>query len=239
MEDAQRFRLKFMPQILPKTDGISLTARSIAGKELGSDYLDAFVFDDQSLVLAIGDVMGKGISSALLMAMVHVAVRGVSLDFNSPEMVLEKVNKILYGYLEQTESFITLLLTVYNQKNRELFYARAGHTLPLLYRAASEECEFLRSKGIFLGGKAQQSFEMQSIRMEEGDVLLLYTDGLLEAGNANGKHYGKQRLSKAIKYSAGMDAASIEEYIRFDLAQFTGNTPQKDDITMVILKAEQ
>ena len=240
LEDAQRIQLKFAPQAIPVVEGINLATRSITASEIGGDYLDVFVSGSQCLVLAIGDVMGKGVPAALLMAMAHVAVRAVLLsEFVSPELVLEKVNKILYDYLQQANSFITMLLAMYNEKTKQLVFARAGHNLPLLFRAAAQECEFLSSKGAYLGGKARQNFEKEAICLEQGDVLILYTDGLIEAVNAQGERYGKHRLIEVLKDSAGMDAASIEEFIRFDLAAFTGSTPQKDDITLIILKMEK
>ena len=234
--EIQKILLPSTPTDLPGFElrGLNLPARTLSG-----DYFDFLPVDDDHLGIVIADVSGKGVPASLIMAMCRSAVRIQSRGELSPAALLRGVNRQLYPDMKQ-DMFISMAYVVLDRRTGEAVVARAGHDAPLLYRASGGVVETLNPKGMAVGIDSGTVFDRicadQSFRLEAGDLLLLYTDGLTEALDASGHEFGLDRVREELSLEAPLGASSTLERLARSVRSFAGDAPQHDDITLIALR---
>ncbi|HBV86738.1 MAG TPA: hypothetical protein DEF42_08845 [Desulfosporosinus sp.] len=238
LETARRIQFDLMPRELPFLQGTSIGVRTIPANEVGGDYLDIFLTNSKHLGIAIGDVMGKGIPAALWMAMTKVAMRTAAKDYNQPHIAVSQVNSVLFPDLSRQGIFVTLFYALYDLDKKTLLFSNAGHLPPLLYRSKTRKIEPLQLKGAYIGGVENKIYQISGVRLEKGDIVLFYTDGLIEALNSDQKQFGIEKVAELLNSNALYDASQIIDRLIVDLGQFTGDYYQTDDITLAVLKVE-
>ena len=232
MRVAQLIQKTLLPKDLPALPGWQVNAYYQAARQVGGDFYDFIYFDDGRLGLVIGDVTDKGVPATLLMATTRSVLRAVAQRLVAPGEVLERVNEILYPDIPP-KMFVTCLYALLDPISGQLQYANAGHDLPH-YRHYDGDVTELRAIGMPLGLMPGMHYEEKETTLAPGESILFYSDGIVEAHNANREMYGFPRLMRLVEESEG--GTTLKELILEDLAAFTGpDWEQEDDITMVIL----
>ena len=226
-----------MPDRLPSIPGFSLAADWRAAREVAGDFYDIFPLAEGRWGIVIADVSDKGAPAALYMAMVRSLIRAVAERASSPAATLMQVNRALDAQ-SSAEMFVTVFYAILDPASRALTYANAGHNPPLVRRAAAPgRIEQLPLGGRFIGMLGEVSLADGALRLAPGDALVAYTDGLTDAENSERQDYGLARLNAAIT-AAPADALALLEHLLADLAAFTGDGPQPDDITLFVVTCE-
>lgn len=233
--EIQKILLPDEPPVLPgyETGGVNLPARSLSG-----DYFDYLRIDDDHAGIVIADVSGKGVAAALIMAMCRGAVRSHAHGQLSPSAVLKAVNRQLYPDMKE-DMFISMAYVILDRRTGEALLARAGHDAPLLHRASGAvECLNPRGMavGIDEGGVFDRICSDHPFRLGVGDLLLLYTDGLTEALDSEGREFGIDRLEQELAAFPGEGVGRTLERLSHSVREFAEGRPQHDDITLVALR---
>ena len=230
---ARRIQHALLPKDLPELEGWEIARHYQPAREVGGDFYDFLRLEDGRVGLVIGDVSGKGIAAALVMANTQSVLRAVAQrEGITPGRVLEEANEVLYAYIPPT-MFITCLYAILDPESGGLVYANAGHDLPYLHR--NSEAEELRARGMPLGLMPGMDYEEKEVTLEAGDSALFYSDGLVEAHNPKGEMFGFPRL-RALVAEYG-EEPSLEETLLEELYSFVGEGwEQEDDITLLTLK---
>jgi sigma-B regulation protein RsbU (phosphoserine phosphatase) len=202
-------------------------------EDIGGDLYDAFPSADGRLVLAIGDVSGKGIPAALFMARAVALLRGEALRERAPDRLLARMNAALCEH-NDTGMFVTLLVAFYDPRTGVLEYANGGHLAPA-HVTVSGWCGWLPlAPGLALGMSEEASYRTSTAQLSPGERVLLYTDGLTEAEDESGNFYGEARGLESLRRAARSD--DWVERVREDLRVFVGRARQSDDITLLGLE---
>ncbi|WP_025727335.1 PP2C family protein-serine/threonine phosphatase [Heyndrickxia ginsengihumi] len=221
----------------PVFEGGEVIGSSLPARLIGGDYYDFYPLNNGKIRIVIGDVMGKGIPAAMLMILTRGAFRSAAESNPSPGATLTAINQAIYADLRTLRSFVTLFCADWDPKTRILTYANAGHNLPIHVCGNSEAVKQVPIvKGIMIGGLPRQVYEEESIQLESLDMVFFYTDGIIEAQNKDGEQYKMDRLIQTLSIHREKDIEEIEKYVLESIHQFTEGVPQKDDITMVLLK---
>ncbi len=235
---AKSVQQKLLPRSLPTFESVIVSAACIPAYEVGGDYYDFFPLDDKRLGVLIGDVSGKGISAAFYITLAKGVIVSQVRGSGSPSDVLHRVNALLYGVMERGK-FVSMIYGIYNTHTREFSFSNAGHN-PLVVLRKSGDISTVAAKGMALGLDKGERFERAvttaSVTLEKGDCLLLYTDGVTEAMNAEHAEYGEERMMKTLR-NAPLHAADLISATLADVRKFAGKAHQHDDITLVALQA--
>ena len=223
-----------LPKEVLTLEGWQITPYYQPAREVGGDFYEFFELDAGKVGLAVGDATGKGIPAALAVTATSSMLRAVARDSGySPGEVLERVNETLVARIP-ANMFVTCFYAILEPESGRLNYANAGHDLPYLWH--SGECEELRARGMPLGLMPGMHYEEMEIVLQEGDSALLYTDGLVEAHDPEGKMFGFPRL-QALVSEHGEEARSLEAAVLEELYSFVGEGwEQEDDITLLTLR---
>lgn len=237
MHLARNIQAKLLNGKHPQFDGGEVRGTSLPARLIGGDYYDFYPLLNGKIRIVIGDVMGKGIPAAMLMILTRGAFRSAAESTQGPGETLSAMNQALYQDLRTLKSFVTLCCADWDPSTKTLTYANAGHHLPLHVRGASKDISVLsKVPGIMVGGLPNQSYQEQSVQVEDEDIIFFYTDGIIEAQNKDGDFYKSERLFQGLKECREKGVEEIKDHIMLSLNTFTSDVPQKDDITMVILK---
>jgi len=243
MEIAEALQNNLIPLQAPRVPGIQLAGRCIPAKQVGGDYFDYFRCGDRSVGLVVADVSGHSISSGIMMAITRGLLKSEEIHAQNPHRVLNEVNRSLFSDLVSAELFITMVYFSYEPDTRTLTFANGGHNPPVLLRAASDEPEFLDAEGMAIGFLADVQFEEKTCVLAPGDVLVLYTDGVVEAENTRKEQFGIRRFVDAVKRLRGRPSEEIVEgTYRAVMSHMGGGDPryrQQDDITLLVLKVDE
>ncbi|MDQ0352525.1 sigma-B regulation protein RsbU (phosphoserine phosphatase) [Alkalibacillus filiformis] len=222
----------------PTVENSSVTGLSIPARLIGGDYYDFYVLPNGKLRIIIGDVMGKGIPAAMLMILTRGAFRSAAESTKGPGETLTAMNSAMYEDLRKLSSFVTVLCADWDPATKELTYANAGHTLPIIVHPENLLGDPPKAKGVMLGGLPNTVYKEESLYLKEEDLVCFYTDGITEAQNKAGELYRLDRLNDCLlsNCNQGIDVKDIEECITRSISEFTGDCAQRDDITMVLLK---
>jgi phosphoserine phosphatase RsbU/P len=233
--DIQRILL---PTAAPEISGFEISGINIPASHVSGDYYDYIRIDEESWGIAIADVSGKGVPASLIMAMCRSVLRSVARAGESAAGVLRQVNRQLYPDIRE-DMFISMAYLVIHQ-SADIMLARAGHDAPLLFRAADRSVTKVNPPGMALGIDSGNVFDRVTgdfkVRLDPGDCLILYTDGVTEALDLNGSEFGIGRLIEVIQGSAGESATTIVTRVTEAVKAFVGNQPQTDDITLVAIR---
>jgi len=235
---AHEFQRMLLPDVFPRLPGFELYAMSEAALIIGGDYFDFFEVDDAHLGLVIADVSGKGIPGALIMAMVRAVLRAESRGILSPKDVLRRVNERIVADTKENV-FTTMTYGILDLRTGRLKFVRAGHEPLLILGREEKQVTQLTPRGLALGLAGGEIFdhnEEAEVQLHPGEVVLLYTDGVIEAMDQSSKEYGRERLIARLKASDNPTAESLIRSVVEDLHQFTLGIPQHDDITLLALR---
>lgn len=242
MEIAGEIQKNLLPRSSPRLEGVDLAGRCASAKRLGGDAYDFFEMPDGKLGVVVADVSGHSVGSAILMSFVRGVLRTETLRTPSPAGLLDAVNKLLYEDLCASEQFLTMSYFTYDPREGLLSYSCAGHPPAVLLKAERRsEPVLIEAEGTAIGLVPAADFEEKQIRFHPGDVLALYTDGVLDARNARGEPFGLDRFVSALRKARGRGSVEIVERV-FDSVRMhlAGPDPwarQQDDATVVIFQA--
>lgn len=232
---ATQIQTSMLPRIFPafpEQKEFDIYASMNPAKEVGGDFYDFFLVDDNHLAIVIADVSGKGVPAALFMVIAKTLIKDHTQSGDSPEIVFTEVNDLLCESNDE-EMFVTAWMGVLEISTGNLVYVNAGHNPPLL-RKAGGEYEYIRARsGIVLAGMEGIRYRANTLQMVPGDALFLYTDGVTEATDINNKLYGEERLSNALNAHKDMAPEALLAAVKKDVEAFVGEAPQFDDITML------
>jgi serine phosphatase RsbU (regulator of sigma subunit) len=230
---ARLIQQTLLPKSLPELEGHHIAAYYQPAREVGGDFYDFLELEDGRLGLIVGDVSGKGVPAAIVMAitrtMLHAAYR---MGSPAPGEILEQVNNILYRDIPPN-MFVTCLAALLDSRSGRLQYANAGHDLPYLRHA--DGVSELRARGMPLGLMPNMSYEQKEITLEPGESVLLYSDGLVEAHDPQREMFGFPRMQGFVGAYPG--GATLIDFLLAELKRFTGEEwEQEDDITLLTLQ---
>jgi len=234
LQVASEIQQRFQPASAPQVPGYELQGISFPCYEIGGDYYDFIHKKNGNLVVALGDVSGKGTAAALLMSSLHAAVHAQFDTHSSLAETISSINRYLVESIPANR-FVTLFYADLNPKTGELAFLNAGHNPPLIVHA-SGTMEQLAAGGLPLGIMADADFREGRTTLNAGDVLVIYSDGVSEAVSPTGEEFGPTRLYEAVARNLDASAAGIRDRIESALTKFAQGTPAGDDITMVIVK---
>ncbi len=231
---AREIQQRFLPSAPPAVPGYELQGISFPSYEIGGDYYDFIKCSDGRLIIALGDVSGKGTAAALLMSSLHAAVHAQVASCQLLTTTITAVNRYL---AENTPAnrFVTLFYAELDPPAGTLSFVNAGHNPPLIVHSAGT-VETLAPGGIPLGILSETEFREGRARLEPGDALVIYSDGVTETQNPQGVEFGETRLKEVAVRNLDASAAGIRDRIEAALTNFAQGTPPVDDITMVIVK---
>jgi sigma-B regulation protein RsbU (phosphoserine phosphatase) len=239
LEIARDIQRILLPDESPQIAGFEISGLNIPARQVSGDYFDYIHVDDHRLGVAIADVSGKGVPASLIMAICRSVLRSQATGNESPASVLQSVNRQLYPDIKE-DMFISMAYLVLDHANGSVTLARAGHDAPLLYRRATETVEPLKPPGMAMGIDSGSVFDRVTndlaIPLERGDCIVLYTDGVTEALDADDSEFGFDRMTQALRASAGGGASAILARLIDDLRNFVGAHPQNDDITLIAIR---
>jgi phosphoserine phosphatase RsbU/P len=246
IEIAREVQERLLPQTYPVVAGVDFAAYSRAARDVGGDYYDFISLENGSLGIAIGDVSGKGISAALLMASIRAALHGLTFSGDLDlARVIEGLNRIIYDS-STSNRFVTFFFGEYDPVARTLDYVNAGHNAPMLLRPSTHdgfcnpeaECmvQRLETGGPVLGIFTEVHYEQGRIQLRPYDSLIAFTDGISEAMNAGLEEWGEEHLITAAKLSTHLSAQDIVTAVIASADRFTAGAPQNDDLSLVVLK---
>lgn len=217
-----------------RMEGIILSGISIPAEQVGGDYFDQLSLGEERMAVAVGDVNGHGISSALMMALAKSCLHTQVMAQADVTPVMSTMNRILFSSVKERR-FMTFLYGMVDTRTMELSLSSAGHHPPLRYRHGQVE-EIPIRPSYPLGVRYDTKFQETTVPLERGDVLLFYTDGLIEARNAEGEEFGFERLQAALATLAPTDAIDIRDGLVAEVQGFMGDLPLEDDMTLLVLK---
>jgi len=237
LELATEIQQRFQPSGPPVVEGYEFQGISFSCYEIGGDYYDFIPRHDGTMLVALGDVSGKGTSASLLMSSLHAAIHG-QIAARTP--LRELVTSVNLYLAENTPAnrFITLFTAELEPHSGRLTFINAGHNPPLVGRADGT-IEQLASGGLPLGLMEFAEYDVGEARLDPGDVLFIYSDGVSEANNLNEDEFGMDRLTEVIRTNVGRSASGIRDKVESALSDFTGTAAPNDDITLVIVKRVQ
>ena len=236
---AKNVQKSLLPEVLDAGDTIQIDAFSMAADEVGGDYYDLVKVEENKYSLIIGDVSGKGTSAAFQMAQMKGIFNSLASQNISASQFVSQANVALSNCLERS-SFITATYFNIDAANKTIEFSRAGHCPTLMFCSQNDETIFLESDGMGLGIVRNSSYtkyvDSTTLSYNEGDTMLLYTDGITEAKNRKGELFGTERLKDSFNSHAKKAPAQIKEALKRDLSQFMGGDEIDDDYTMVVVK---
>lgn len=239
LKTARQIQEKLLPHEMPLIPGFEISGTSLPSQQVGGDYFDFLDMGTGKLGIAIADVSGKGIPAALLMANLQASLHAQAFQKGEVADTTSRMNNLL---VRSTDShmFITFFYGVLDRRNSKFTFTNAGHNPPILF-LANGRIDRLEAGGLLLGFLLDQKYIQQTVAIKPGDVLVLFTDGVTEAVSSSseamaGNLFGEERLIEAVRASAAGSAREIQAAVLEAISSHTENSPQNDDITLVVIK---
>jgi serine phosphatase RsbU (regulator of sigma subunit) len=234
LTQAAEIQGRMLPDKAPRVPGADLAGFNAACRTVGGDYYDFFPYAGGRVGLALGDVSGKGMPASLMMMALHARVQVLAEDPGNLAAFMTRLNKATCAKCPANR-FITFFFSVLDAATGELAFANAGHNPPIVVRASGES-QMLEGGGPVLGILPIAPYSEQRAHLGPGDLLVLYSDGVTEANNANFDEFGEERFIEVLKQHRHEPAADIVAAVTNALAEFAAGAPQADDITLVVAK---
>jgi sigma-B regulation protein RsbU (phosphoserine phosphatase) len=235
-EIAREVQEHLFPQRLPSAPGLDYSGRCWPAREVGGDYYDFLELPEGKLGIAIGDVSGKGVGAALMMASLEASLRALASVIQDPPDLMERVNTLVCQ-ASAANRYATLFYAEYHPATRRLTYVNAGHNPPVVLRNCGGACQVLRLEtGGPVIGLLPQRYQRGMFSLEAGDLVLLFTDGVSESMNIREEEWGEERLIELAKTCHGLPALEGMRRILAAALAFAGGAPQHDDMTLVVLR---
>lgn len=243
IEYARKIQLSMLPQLPPDIGWVELAAASLPATEVGGDYYDYFRLSGSQLALVIGDVSGHGLASGLLLSGIRSCLYLLEKDLAVPVAVLDRLNPMVRKTTDR-RTYVTLLCAVLDRaadgSGVEVTVASAGHPPLLCWDAQTGQFTEVGEGAPPLGTRLDAEYRQERHKVRRGDLLVLYTDGLVETRNGLGQDYGYPRLQKTVGRAASgtHSVREIRDAILGDLSHFKGDSEQSDDITVVVARVK-
>jgi serine phosphatase RsbU (regulator of sigma subunit) len=239
LQMARKVQTGLLPSEIPQTIGWEFAARWRPAREVGGDYYDFIPLRDGRMGIVVADVTDKGMPAALFMASTHSIMRASLYQVSSPAEAVTQANCLISDESDQG-LFVTLFYAQLVPPSGEVVYVNAGHNPALLYQPRGEDggqrLAALIRTGMPLGVEPDTQYEQKTVQLEKGDFIVIYTDGVTDAIDANEQEFGTQRLEETILAASHLPAGDIIDVLENAIARFTGTTSPFDDITVVVAK---
>ena len=233
LELAAKVQQQLLPACAPVMDSVEIAVRNQSASVVGGDYYDFFILKNGHQGIAIGDVMGKGLPASMLMSNLQASLRILAPDYDQLHQLTARLNR-LFRYNLKLIKFISLFLAAIDTKTRQFFYCNAGHHSPLWWKAINRSVHWLKPTAPAIGLIPDSRFISKTIQPEPDDIILLYTDGLIEARAPDGEEYGERRMTTFIQKNNHQSAERILQDLWEDVIAFAGKF--SDDITAMMIK---
>ena len=246
LQVARQIQVSFLPECCPDLPGWQLAAIWRSARQVGGDFYDFIPLvspldqdgtPGRALGLVIADVADKGVPAALFMALSRTLMRTVAIDGRSPATAVARTNELILADA-RTDLFVTLFYALLQPDSGKLTFVNAGHMPPVLVRAGDGSTQELHTPGIALGVLEQAEFAENVVYLEPGDAVVLYTDGISEAMNADRQLFGRERLAQVVVAHRHRSAEGLARAIDAAVAEFVGDAPQSDDFTLLVARRE-
>jgi phosphoserine phosphatase RsbU/P len=235
LEIARGIQQSFLPEHPPTVEGVDLAALNLPAKEVGGDFYDFIPVGAYKWGLVIADVSGKGVPAALFMALSRTLVRANVSDTVTASEAIRKSNDLLTEN-DRSNMFVTLFYGVLDPLKMTLKYVSAGHNPPFMLRKGGKDIILLKAKGVAMGVIPDIGLEEKEIKLDSGDVVVLYTDGVTEAINGKEEQFGPDRVTDIAEKYRDCSSDEIMQRIKEGVLEFSRGQPQFDDITLMVLK---
>ncbi len=236
MQIAKDIQKRLLPTNFTTSENIAIAGLCVPAHQVGGDYYDFIERDNSCYDLIIADVSGHSIGSALIMAETRTFIHARIQDIKQPAEMLQALNGYFLKDLDRSDLFVTMFYLQYNPKNHRIIYGNAGHNTPLLWKKQKQQIEILDTEGLIFGIKEDIDFEQKATDLEPGDILLLYTDGIIEAENKDKVFFGIERLGKVLEEGQDLSPQELIDKIMTQGRIFTGMRHFNDDVTLVVMK---
>ena len=234
---AKHIQLQFLPEKDPEIQGYDISGKSIPALNVGGDYYDFIRLDENRLALGIGDVSGKGLGAALIMANLQATIRSHAFFGVSPDKCLENANNLLF-HSTDSRTFVSLFYGILDTRSNTLNYANAGQDIPI-FITNNTEAKFLVDHGMALGMTENSNYTTNSISIEPGEFIIIYTDGIREAMNSEQKEFGERSIIKIARENCTKRGEKIISKIIQSVKVHMKSSTQNDDMTLVIIKRNE
>jgi sigma-B regulation protein RsbU (phosphoserine phosphatase) len=239
IEIARQIQHDLLPQSIPATESLDLFAGCVTAAQVGGDYYDFFTRGISELGCLIADVAGHSVASALIAMSFRTSFRLILEEQTDLRRLFERLNTNLHGELRNSGNFLSAFASIYDETTRVLRYVNAGHPRPVIFETSTGQFRTLDDGGMLLGILPMQEYPIGETRLAPGDILVLYTDGIVEAENQHGEFFRIERLQESIRRNARKSAREIYHYILKDMYLFQDERFNKDDVTLIILKVRR
>lgn len=237
LQMAREIQEGLLPKTIPETKRLDIASYFNPATQVGGDYFDYFQLDENQIGMVMADVSGHGTSAALVMTMVKGIMHAITHNFQSPDAVLTELNKIV-NKIGPREKFVTMAFLVFDLKKNELRFSNAGHNPLLYYQKKEKSCDMIELRGPALGLSKLSVYQDKSFKLNSGDVVLIYTDGLTEAFNKKAEMFEESRLRDAVTAASSKRSADIVEQVKSAIFKFTDGAQQSDDMAMIAVKVQ-
>jgi sigma-B regulation protein RsbU (phosphoserine phosphatase) len=234
---ASNIQSELLPKESPRVPGYVIVGRTIPAQTVGGDYFDFIPIDLYRIAISVGDVSGKGLPASLLMANLQATLRGQTLLNVPPKQCLERANRLLFQSTSP-EKFATLFYGILDAEHHRFSYSNAGHDHPLVLRSGHEPLR-LDQGGIPLAMMEESSYDEETVEVQPGDLIVMYSDGITEAMNAAEEQFTEKRVAEVLRQHQHEDPEQLLESLVTAAKEHAGATPQSDDMTVVVVKRVQ
>ncbi len=235
LDVASKMQQSILPASFPMAPEYEVFGNMEPARNVGGDFFDVIYLENGRIGLAVADVSDKGVPAALFMMSSRTLLKGCAIGMGSPGDVLGEVNSLLTENNE-TIMFVTLLYAVFDPETGALTYANGGHCNPLLVHSDGSSEELAHTKGVALGVMPDLEYREDHVTLAPEDTLILYTDGVSEAMNAEGEEFGVERLRELFTNNPPSNAKEANEAVLQAVSEFAGDTPQSDDVTCLVIR---
>ena len=239
LEIARDIQRILLPSEAPVIPGFEISGINIPARHVSGDYFDYLTVDNERLGVAIADVSGKGVPASIIMAICRSVLRSQAAGNPSPADVLQKVNRQLYPDIKE-DMFISMAYVILDHVRGTVTLSRAGHDAPIFFDHATGTATPIKPPGMVVGIDSGSVFDRITgdfaLSLKRDDCLLLYTDGVTEALDANGDEFGPDRMIGSVRASAPEGAPAVISRLIDELRSFVGAQPQNDDITLIAIR---
>ncbi len=235
LDVASKIQQSILPTSFPEGDGYEVYGNMLPARNVGGDFFDVVLLENDKIGLAVADVSDKGVPAALFMMSSRTLLKGSAIGHGAPGDVLSEVNDLL-NEDNETFMFVTVIYAVFDPQTGDVTYANGGHNNPLLVRPDGSSEELPMTGGIALGVMPDLEYRQNSVTLHADETLVLYTDGVSEAMNSVGEEFGVERLQQIFLEHPPTTARAANEAILKAVSDFAGGTPQSDDVTCLVLR---
>ncbi len=235
LDVASKMQQSILPREFPQRDDYEVFANMAPARNVGGDFYDLLQLNDGRIGLAVADVSDKGVPAALFMMSTRTLLKGAAIGHEGPGDVLREVNDLL-NESNESAMFVTVLYGVYDPATLEFTYANGGHNTPLVVHGDGSSTELPLTGGVALGVMPELPYEQATVTLAPDDTVVLYTDGVTEAMNADGEEFGVDRLREVFAANPPQGPEAANRTVFEAVHAFAGDTPQSDDVTCLVFR---